>query len=82
MEDKSWVKVMSLMYQNPPVEAQEVFRSDKLVKNMSTSAFNFDKSPHASIVKEVHTGFVNLFKDTDVITFTFIDIKVLADNGA
>ncbi|CAN0189004.1 unnamed protein product [Discosporangium mesarthrocarpum] len=74
---------MSLMYQNPPVEPvpgeEEVFSSDKLIKSVGASAFNFDGSPSASIVKEVHTWFMYLIKDTDVIDSTGTDINVLAD---
>ncbi|KAK1538995.1 uncharacterized protein CCOS01_00309 [Colletotrichum costaricense] len=79
-KDKSWAAVLSTMMQNPLLEADrdEVARSDKLIKE-SSSAFKFDGSSDAGIVKEVHSWFVNLISDSDVLESTQIKIGDLAD---
>jgi hypothetical protein len=79
----SWDKVVSIFNQNSLMERMgnsEINKSDKLIKDRGTSAFKFDGSPDAAIVKEVEAWFINLLgNDQDIVNDTKIDIKMLAD---
>ncbi|GJJ15953.1 hypothetical protein Clacol_010232 [Clathrus columnatus] len=76
----SWDGVMSVLMQNPLLEADDgkIDRSDKLIKS-GTNVFKFNGSPDESIVKEVEAWFVHLIGDPDVLADTKIDIDVLAN---
>ncbi|BBN18732.1 hypothetical protein MPTK1_8g05000 [Marchantia polymorpha subsp. ruderalis] len=87
LTDKSWKSVLGTMMQHPLLEpdSAEVARADKLIK-ASSSAFKFDGSPDAQIVREVKTWFTKLIADADVLQQTRIDIdtlaKIVAQSGA
>lgn len=86
----SWDKVISIFSQNSLMERvgnSEINKTDKLIKDYGTSAFKFDGSPDAAIVKEVKSWFINLLgNDQDVVHDTKIDIdmlaKIVASSGA
>lgn len=61
LQDKSWENVKSTLSQNPLLEpmGDEIYRSDKMIKS-DTSAFKFDGSPDANIVREVQAWLVEL----------------------
>ena len=79
----AWDKVVSIFNQNSLMERigqSEINNSDKLIKDRGTSAFKFDGSPDAAIVKEVEAWFINLLgNDQDIVKDTKVDIKLLAD---
>ena len=79
----SFETVASVFNQNSLIERvgnAEINKSDKLIKDRGTSAFKFDGSPDAAIVKEVEAWFINLLgNDQDIVKDTKIDIKLLAD---
>ena len=79
----SFNSVLSSLTQNSLMERignSEINKSDKLIKDRGTSAFKFDGSPDAAIVKEVEAWFINLLgNDQDIVNDTKIDIKMLAD---
>ncbi|BBN10741.1 hypothetical protein MPTK1_5g06020 [Marchantia polymorpha subsp. ruderalis] len=87
LTDKSWKSVLSTMMQHPLLvpDSDEVARADKLIKE-SSSAFKFDGSPDAQIVREVKSWFTTLVGDSDVLQQTRIDIgilaKIVASSGA
>lgn len=86
-KDRSWEKVVACFNQNPLMEAdgQAINRTDKIIKN-SSGAFRVDGLPSQAIVQEVHSWFVGLINDADVLKSTKIDINVLgrivAETGA
>lgn len=79
----SFETVASIFNQTSLIERvgnAEINKSDKLIKDRGTSAFKFDGSPDAPIVKEVATWFINLLgQDKNIVTDTKIDIQLLAD---
>ncbi|NES03055.1 MAG: hypothetical protein F6K22_09440 [Okeania sp. SIO2F4] len=78
----SWDQVISIFSQNALMERMhdsEIHKSDKLIKNLGTSAFNTDGSPDPAIVEEVHGWFKKLLNnDQDILNDTKIDIDMLA----
>lgn len=88
LEDKSWESVVACMMQNTliePVPDGEVTNADKLIKEDS-SYFKFDGSPDQKVINEVHSWFVKLISDQDVLDNSKIDIdllaKIVAQSGA
>lgn len=80
LDDYAWENVVSCMMNNPllePIEGAHINRSDKLIKE-GFNVFDFDSSPDHVIVKEVHSWFVGLIKDEDILNDTHIDVDVMA----
>lgn len=79
LKNKSWENVQSMLLQNPFLEpmGDGTTREDSFSKS-GTSAFKFDGSPNAGIVREVEAWFNRLIDDADVRKSTNIDINVLA----
>lgn len=79
----SWEKVQSVFSQNPLMERvgnSEIRRSDKIIKNRGVSAFKFDGSPDAAIVREIKSWFIKLVdNDQDILSDTDINIVELAE---
>ena len=86
----SWEKVQSVFSQNPLMERvgnSEIRKTDKIIKDRGTSAFKFDGSPDAAIVREIESWFIKLVdNDQDILNDTDIDIlelaKLVAESGA
>ena len=88
LPDYKWETVVSCMMQNPLLERMEdslIHRADKLIKKGS-NFFKFSREPDKTVVREVHTWFVQLIQDDDVLKDTKIDVdflaKIVAQTGA
>lgn len=84
----SWDNVIAALSTNPVLEPMDdagITRTDKLIKD-NMNYFKISGSPEDSIVREVHTWFVQLISDPDVLKDTGIDIeivaKIVAQSGA
>lgn len=81
LPDYKWETVVSCMMQNPLLERIEdslIHRADKLIKKGS-NFFKFSGKPDPTVVREVHTWFVQLIQDDDVLKDTKIDVDFLAE---
>lgn len=73
-----WAAIVEAMHSNTLLEPMDdlIHRNDKLIKQ-DMGYFKFDGSPSKAVVNEVHSWFVSLIKDEDVLDDTKIDIDTL-----